>query len=120
MRGDRMRANSGYALGGNLRGNSNGRSEQLALLALLSGGWRVVDEHHVEREYRRSDFREALDRPSRRVYDRGLFQKARHATSVQPHELPPQSHRLHRMRRVPVGPHIVRQVIRTGQPASAE
>ena len=25
------------------------------------GGWRVVDEHHLEREYRFADFRQALD-----------------------------------------------------------
>ena len=27
----------------------------------LGGGWRVVDEHHLEREYRFDDFRQALD-----------------------------------------------------------
>ncbi|MBN2477643.1 MAG: 4a-hydroxytetrahydrobiopterin dehydratase [Pirellulales bacterium] len=27
----------------------------------LGGGWRVVDEHHLEKEYRFTDFREALD-----------------------------------------------------------
>ena len=31
------------------------------LAAQLSGGWQVVDEHHVEKEYRLRDFREALD-----------------------------------------------------------
>lgn len=27
----------------------------------LGGGWQVVDEHHLEKEYRFADFREALD-----------------------------------------------------------
>jgi len=27
----------------------------------LGGNWRVVDEHHLEKEYRVKDFREALD-----------------------------------------------------------
>jgi 4a-hydroxytetrahydrobiopterin dehydratase len=37
------------------------RGEPLArLLAELGGGWRVVDEHHLEKEYRFPDFREAL------------------------------------------------------------
>ena len=27
----------------------------------LGGGWRVVDEHHLEREFRLANFREALD-----------------------------------------------------------
>ena len=27
----------------------------------LGGGWQVVDEHHLEREYRFADFRQALD-----------------------------------------------------------
>jgi len=31
------------------------------LLAELGNGWRVVDEHHLEKEYRFKDFREALD-----------------------------------------------------------
>jgi 4a-hydroxytetrahydrobiopterin dehydratase len=26
-----------------------------------AGGWRVVDEHHLEKDYRFRDFREALD-----------------------------------------------------------
>lgn len=30
------------------------------LLAELGGGWRVVDEHHLEKEYRFKDFRAAL------------------------------------------------------------
>jgi 4a-hydroxytetrahydrobiopterin dehydratase len=30
------------------------------LLQKLGGGWRVVDEHHLEKEYRFKDFREAL------------------------------------------------------------
>ena len=32
----------------------------MALLAELGGGWRVVDEHHLEKEYRFPDFRAAL------------------------------------------------------------
>ncbi len=31
------------------------------LLTELGGGWRVVDEHHLEKEYPFKDFREALD-----------------------------------------------------------
>jgi len=31
------------------------------LLAELGGGWRVVDGHHLEKEYRFEDFRSALD-----------------------------------------------------------
>ena len=31
-----------------------------ALLAELGGGWRVVDEHHLEKDYRFKDFRTAL------------------------------------------------------------
>lgn len=27
----------------------------------LDGGWRVIDEHHLEKEYAFSDFRQALD-----------------------------------------------------------
>ncbi len=27
----------------------------------LSGGWRVVNEHHLEKEFKFNDFREALD-----------------------------------------------------------
>ena len=38
------------------------RGEALAhLLEELGGGWRVVDEHHLEKEYRFPDFRSALD-----------------------------------------------------------
>jgi 4a-hydroxytetrahydrobiopterin dehydratase len=37
------------------------RGEALAALAReLGGGWRVVDAHHLEKEYRFPDFREAL------------------------------------------------------------
>jgi 4a-hydroxytetrahydrobiopterin dehydratase len=37
------------------------RGEALSkLLAELGGGWRVVDEHHLEKEYRFKDFRAAL------------------------------------------------------------
>ena len=37
------------------------RGESLEkLLAELGGGWRVVDEHHLEKEYRFPDFRSAL------------------------------------------------------------
>ena len=32
-----------------------------ALFAQLDGGWSVVDEHHLEKEYRFDDFRQALD-----------------------------------------------------------
>ena len=32
-----------------------------ALLAKLGGGWKVVDEHHLEKEYKFKDFRQALD-----------------------------------------------------------
>ncbi len=35
-------------------------SELTALLDELGGGWRVVDEHHLEKEYRFKDFRMAL------------------------------------------------------------
>jgi 4a-hydroxytetrahydrobiopterin dehydratase len=38
-----------------LRGEELGR-----LLAELDGGWRAVDEHHLEKEYRFADFRSAL------------------------------------------------------------
>jgi 4a-hydroxytetrahydrobiopterin dehydratase len=31
------------------------------LTAELGGGWRVVDEHHLEKEYKFKDFRAALD-----------------------------------------------------------
>ena len=32
-----------------------------ALFAPLDRGWSVVDEHHLEKEYRFDDFRQALD-----------------------------------------------------------
>ena len=32
-----------------------------ALHTQLGDGWRVVDQHHLEREYRLDDFRQALD-----------------------------------------------------------
>jgi 4a-hydroxytetrahydrobiopterin dehydratase len=32
-----------------------------ALTAELGNGWRVVDSHHLEKEYKFKDFREALD-----------------------------------------------------------
>ena len=32
-----------------------------ALFEQLEGGWSVVDEHHLEKEYRFDDFRQALD-----------------------------------------------------------
>jgi len=35
--------------------------ESTELLDKLGGGWRVVDEHHLEKEYRFKDFRTALD-----------------------------------------------------------
>ena len=31
------------------------------MAALLGGGWRVVDEHHLEKAYAFDDFRQALD-----------------------------------------------------------
>jgi 4a-hydroxytetrahydrobiopterin dehydratase len=31
-----------------------------ALLAQLGGGWRVVDDHHLEKEYKFEDFLQAL------------------------------------------------------------
>jgi 4a-hydroxytetrahydrobiopterin dehydratase len=38
------------------------KGNDLATLARQLGeGWRVVDEHHLEREYKFKDFREALD-----------------------------------------------------------
>ena len=37
------------------------RGDALAkLLAELGGGWRAVDEHHLEKEYRFKDFADAL------------------------------------------------------------
>ena len=35
-------------------------AELTGLLEKLGGGWRVVDEHHLEKEYRFKDFRTAL------------------------------------------------------------
>lgn len=35
--------------------------EITALLGKLGGGWKVVNEHHLEKEYRFDDFRQALD-----------------------------------------------------------
>jgi 4a-hydroxytetrahydrobiopterin dehydratase len=35
------------------------------LLAKLGGDWRVVDEHHLEKEYRFKNFRQALDYTNR-------------------------------------------------------
>jgi 4a-hydroxytetrahydrobiopterin dehydratase len=32
-----------------------------ALLRELNNGWQVIDEHHLEKEYRFKNFREALD-----------------------------------------------------------
>ena len=38
------------------------RGEELAELSeQLGGSWQVVDEHHLEKEYRFKDFRQALD-----------------------------------------------------------
>ena len=39
--------------------------EVAELLDRLAGGWRVVDEHHLEKEYRFKDFRMALAFTSR-------------------------------------------------------
>ncbi|UCF41609.1 MAG: 4a-hydroxytetrahydrobiopterin dehydratase [Gemmatimonadota bacterium] len=37
------------------------RSDQIAaLLAILGSGWRVVDEHHLEKEYDFEDFAQGL------------------------------------------------------------
>jgi 4a-hydroxytetrahydrobiopterin dehydratase len=36
-------------------------AELETLLGRLGNGWRVVDGHHLEKEYRFKDFREALD-----------------------------------------------------------
>ncbi len=36
-------------------------SELKALLDELSGGWRVVDDHHLEKEYDFADFAQALE-----------------------------------------------------------
>jgi 4a-hydroxytetrahydrobiopterin dehydratase len=38
-----------------------GESEITDLLDRLGGGWRVVEGHHLEKEYRFRDFRTALD-----------------------------------------------------------
>jgi 4a-hydroxytetrahydrobiopterin dehydratase len=38
------------------------KGEDLARLARhLAGGWQIVDEHHLEREFKFKDFREALN-----------------------------------------------------------
>lgn len=37
-----------------------GHEEAQAYLAELEGGWRVVEDHHLKKEYRFKDFREAL------------------------------------------------------------
>lgn len=38
------------------------KGEPLAqLLRQLTDGWKVIDEHHLEKEYRFNNFREALD-----------------------------------------------------------
>ncbi|HEV8344225.1 MAG TPA: 4a-hydroxytetrahydrobiopterin dehydratase [Candidatus Binatia bacterium] len=39
--------------------------EIAALMEKLGGGWKVVDEHHLEKEYRFKNFREALDYTNR-------------------------------------------------------
>lgn len=36
------------------------REEQERLLARLGGGWRAVDGHHLEKDYKFKDFKEAL------------------------------------------------------------
>jgi 4a-hydroxytetrahydrobiopterin dehydratase len=38
-----------------------GASSSGALLEQLGSGWRVVDNHHLEKEYTFEDFRQALD-----------------------------------------------------------
>ena len=37
-----------------------GKKDQQELLSELSDGWRIVQGHHLENEYRFGDFREAL------------------------------------------------------------
>lgn len=38
------------------------KGEELSALEVqLGGGWRVVDEHHLEKEFSFADFRQALD-----------------------------------------------------------
>jgi 4a-hydroxytetrahydrobiopterin dehydratase len=37
------------------------RKELTELMEKLGGGWQVVDEHHLEKEYRFKNFREALE-----------------------------------------------------------
>jgi len=38
------------------------KGDELAnMSAQLNGGWRVVNEHHLEKEYKFKDFRQALD-----------------------------------------------------------
>ena len=39
--------------------------EITTLLEKLGGGWKVVDEHHLEKEYKLKNFREALDYTNR-------------------------------------------------------
>lgn len=36
-------------------------AEVQALLEQLGGGWRAVEDHHLEKEYRFKDFRQALE-----------------------------------------------------------
>ena len=36
-------------------------TELQAFLRAVNNGWRVIDEHHLEKEYRFRNFREALD-----------------------------------------------------------
>jgi 4a-hydroxytetrahydrobiopterin dehydratase len=36
-------------------------SESIALLGKLGNDWRVVDNHHLEKEFEFTDFRQALD-----------------------------------------------------------
>ena len=48
------------------------RGEELRRLAEeLGGDWQVVDEHHLEKEYRFPNFRAALDFVDRLGRDRG-------------------------------------------------
>ncbi len=42
-------------------GTALGESESNVLLDKLGNGWRVVDNHHLEKEYEFADFRQALD-----------------------------------------------------------
>ena len=43
------------------RGSALKGPELEALRGQLGGGWTVADEHHLEKEYRFDDFRQALD-----------------------------------------------------------